>query len=171
MSVMTGKPASESRPVLCVLTAVWHGRAEGLGIGLVQRVACEKTGRTNNDVLQTAERGLKLTREEFAATKKNPRDRADLLALLEALHMAADTVNVRLPTTVEPIVVVVLLGRPCQPYRARTQHLQEHNRQQPLHCCKDSLKDSLNKELWIQSVYRHVGSSQYKDTADGGKEG
>lgn len=126
MDEIANKRASESRPVLCVHTAVCYSRTKGLGIGLVQRVACAQTGRTDNDVLQTAERGLKLTREEIAATKKNPHDRADLLALLEALHKAAHTVKVRWPATVEPTVVVILLGRPCKELLAMIKHHIEH---------------------------------------------
>lgn len=126
MEVLTGTRASESRLVLCVHTAVSYGRIEGLGIGLVQRVACARTGRTDNAVLQTAERGLKVTCEEFAATERNPRDRADLLALLKALHMAAHTVKVRWPAPVKPTVVVILLGRPCKELLAMIKHHIEH---------------------------------------------
>ena len=45
-----------ARSVLVIHTAVCYDPSQGLGIGLVQRVACAKTGRTKSDVLDTKTR-------------------------------------------------------------------------------------------------------------------
>lgn len=100
--------------ILVVHTAVCYDQCQGLGIGLVQRVACVKTGRIRSDVLETQKQGLKVGCEEFAASRKNPHRRADMLALLKALHLAHATVKKRWPQTVAPMTVLVLLGRPCK---------------------------------------------------------
>lgn len=102
------------RSVLVVHTAVCYHQCQGLGVGLVQRVACAKTGRTKSDVLDTQTRGLKFGREQFAASKRNPHTRADMVALLQALHLAHDTVKKRWPQTIAPTTVMILLGRPCK---------------------------------------------------------
>lgn len=104
---------NSTRPILVVHTAVCYDQSQGLGVGLVQRVACAKTGRTKSDILETQKQGLKVGREEFAASKKNPHRKADMVALLKALQLAHATVKNRWPQSAAPTTVVILLGRPC----------------------------------------------------------
>lgn len=111
---------------LVIHTAVRYHRCQGLGIGLVQRVACSKTGRTKSDILKTHQQGLKVGREEFAASKKNPRRRADTVALFKALHLAKATVKKRWPQTTVPTTVLILLGRPCKEGMEIITHHIEH---------------------------------------------
>lgn len=115
-----------SRYVLVVRTAVCYDQCQGLGVGLVQRVACAKTGRTKSDILETQKQGLKVGREEFAASKKNPHRRADMVALLKALHLAHATVKKRWPQTITPTTVLILLGRPCKEIMGIITHHIEH---------------------------------------------
>lgn len=117
---------NSTRSVLVVHTAVCYNQCQGLGVGLVQRVACAKTGRTKSDVLETQKRGLKFGREQFAASKRNPHTRADVVALLQALHLAHDTVKKRWPQTVAPTTIVILLGRPCKEIMDTITHHIEH---------------------------------------------
>jgi len=115
-----------SRSMLVVHTAVCYDQCQGLGVGLVQRVACAKTGRTKSDILETQKQGLKVGREEFAASKRNPHRRADMVALLKALHLANATVKKRWPQTTAPTTVLILLGRPCQEVMDIITHHVEH---------------------------------------------
>lgn len=117
---------NSTRSVLVVHTAACYHQCQGLGVGHVQRVACAKTGRTKSDVLETQKRGLKFRREQFAASKRNPHTRADMVALLQALHLAQDTVKKRWPQTVAPTTVVILLGRPCKEIMDTITHHIEH---------------------------------------------
>lgn len=123
----TGGTELDATPsVLVVHTAVRYHRCQGLGIGLIQRVACAKTDRTKSDILETHKQGLKVGREEFAASKKNPHIRADMVALLQALHLAKATVKKRWPQTTVLTTVVVLLGRPCKEVMEIIKHHIEH---------------------------------------------
>lgn len=112
--------------MLVVHTAVCYDQCQGLGVGLVQRIACAKTGRTKSDILETQKQGLKVGREEFAASKRNPHRRADMVALLKALHLANATVKKRWPQTTAPTTVLILLGRPCQEVMDIITHHIEH---------------------------------------------
>lgn len=115
-----------TRPILVVHTAVSYDYSQGLGIGLVQRVACAKTGRTQNDILQPQQQGLKVGVEQFAASRRNPHRRADMIALLKALHLAMDTIKNRWPKTTAPTTVVILLGRPCKAVMETITHHIKH---------------------------------------------
>lgn len=117
---------NSTRSVLVVHTAVCHHPGQGLDVGLVQRVACAKTGRTKSDVLETQKRGLKFRREQFAASKRNPHTRADMVALLQALHLASATVKKYWPQNAAPTTVVILLGRPCKEIMDIITHHIEH---------------------------------------------
>jgi hypothetical protein len=121
----TTQPNS-TRPILVVHTAVCYDQCQGLGVGLVQRVACAKTGRTRNDVLETQKQGVKVGCEGFAASRKNPHRRADMLALLKALHLAHATVKKRWPQTAASTTVLILLGRPCKEIMDIITHHIEH---------------------------------------------
>lgn len=114
MTATGGMELDATPSILVVHTAVRYHRCQGLGIGLVQRVACAKTGRTKSDILETHKQGLKVEREEFAASKRNPHGRADMVALLKALHLANATVKKRWPQTTVPTTIVILLGRQCR---------------------------------------------------------
>jgi len=114
------------RSILVVHTAVYYNPCQGLGVGLVQRVACAKTGKTKTDIMETQKQGVKVGREEFAASKKNQHARADMLALLKALHLARATIKKRWPETVAPTTVVILLGRPCKEIMEIITHHIEH---------------------------------------------
>jgi hypothetical protein len=109
-------PMEATRSVLVVRTAVCYDQYHGIGVGLVQRIACAKTGKTKSDVLATQKQGLKIGPMGFAASKKNPHRRADMLALLQALHLANATVKThwRETAAIAPSTVVILLGRPCK---------------------------------------------------------
>lgn len=115
-----------TRPILVVHTAVCYDQCQGLGVGLVQRVVCAKTGKTRSDVLETQTQGVKVGCEEFAASKKNPHQRADMVALLKALHVAYATVKNRWPQTTSPTTVLILLGRPCKEIMDIITHHIEH---------------------------------------------
>jgi hypothetical protein len=118
--------SDSTRSILVVHTAVCYGQCQGLGVGLVQRVACAKTGKTRNDVLESQTQGVKVGCEEFAASRKNPHRRADILALLKALHLAHATVKKRWPQTASPTTVLILLGRPCKEIMDIITHHIEH---------------------------------------------
>ena len=111
-----------TRSVLVVHTAVCYHQCQGL----VQRVACAKTGRTKSDVLETQKRGLKFRRDQFAASKRNPHTRADMVALLQALHLVHFTVKKCWPQTATPTTVLILLGRPCKEIMEIITHHIEH---------------------------------------------
>lgn len=113
----TGSTRMDVTPsVLVVHTAVDYYWSQGLGVGLLQRVACAKTGKTKSDVLATQKQAVKVRVEEFAASKRNPQRRADMIALLKALHMARSTVkkNAWLKPDEAPTTVMILLGCPCK---------------------------------------------------------
>jgi hypothetical protein len=103
-----------TRSVLVVHTAARYDQNQGLGIGLVQRVACAKTGETKSDILEIQKQGFKVEREEFAASRRDSHTRADLITLLRALSLANSTIKTRWPSTAVPTAVVILLGRPCK---------------------------------------------------------
>lgn len=115
-----------SRSVLVVHTAVCYDQCHGLGVGFVQRIACAKTGRTKSDILATQKQGVKVVLEEFAASRRNPHRRADMVALLKALHLAHATVKKHWSQTSAPTTGLILLGRPYQEIMDIITHHIEH---------------------------------------------
>lgn len=103
-------PQSATRSVLAVHIAVRYAHAVGLGVGLVSRAACAKTGKTRQKVLKTQKQGFKFHGHKFKASRKRPGRRAALLGISEALALAKKTILTR--GTTAPTNVAILLGRP-----------------------------------------------------------
>jgi BarA-like signal transduction histidine kinase len=58
--------------------------------------------------------GMKVGFKGFAALKKKPHRRADMIALLQALDLANATVKNSWPQNAATTTVVIMLGRPCK---------------------------------------------------------
>lgn len=90
-------PQPTTRSVLAVHAAIRYSRSVGLGVGLVSRAACAKTGETQKEVLEMQTEGLGIWRGDFDCLEqtRDPHKRADLLGISKALAFAKKTILFR----------------------------------------------------------------------------
>lgn len=148
----TTDPAAQptTRSVLVVHAAVRYSRGVGLGVGLVSRAACARTGKTKKDVSNMQKEGFKIPRKKFQCSKQNsdPDKRAALLGISSALAFAKKTILFR--WTAAPTNVVIFLGRPCdESVVALIKHHIEHE--------PKSLEDLKHPNYWpVVKIIRRI---------------
>lgn len=124
---VTGSTRVDATPsVLVVHTAVSYQRVQRLGIGLIQRIACARTGKTKDWILPSRKQGLKIRVEEFAAPQRHSHRRAEAIALLKALDLARSTVKKNTWLKTVAPTVRVFLGRACKDILEVITHHIEH---------------------------------------------
>ena len=119
----------------------------GIGIGIVQRAECAKTGRSRSNLIPDQERKYGFTREQFEVENIKSVDRAQMLALLHSLGLAHGTIKRAKPEVVQLRMVKVYSNSSCV-----VESINHHIERAP-----DSLQDVVSDE--DRSMVRRVLAS------------